>query len=197
MNIGSLSYRKNAEAVWRGDAPDKYRRLLPHITGKHILEMGAAEGVLALLLADRDPDAHVMGLEMSPERHEVALALKERWLKLGKRVQRCDMVQGDIRSSFSLLYGVDTFVAIRAIYHLRESIDAVFDAVALRVPNVVLCGNPNRARRYTSGESEKKDNLGAFNYYAGVEGMKDVLETHGYTIGTVVSEGDPIVTGHR
>ncbi len=194
---GSLSYRKNTDAIWRGDVPDKYLRLLPHITGRHILEMGAAEGVLSLLLADRDPAAHVVALEQSQERHEAALALKAQWLKLGRRVERCDMVQGDIRGCSSFFYGVDTFVAVRAIYHLRDSVDIVFHAVSRRVPNVVLCGNPNRARRHAAGQAETKDNLGDYNYYAGVDGMKDLLERHGYTIGAVVSEGDPIVTGHR
>jgi hypothetical protein len=47
----SLAFRKNEAAIRRGDVPDKYTRLLPFITGKRILEIGSAEGVLSLLLA--------------------------------------------------------------------------------------------------------------------------------------------------
>ena len=47
---GSLAFRKNEAAIRRGEVPDKYTRLLPYITGERILEIGSAEGVLALLL---------------------------------------------------------------------------------------------------------------------------------------------------
>ena len=48
---GSLEYRKNKDAIKQGQIPSKYTRLLPFIAGDRILELGAAEGVLSLLLA--------------------------------------------------------------------------------------------------------------------------------------------------
>lgn len=197
MTTPSLAYRKNTAAIVDGRPPEKYLRLLPYITGKNILEIGAAEGVLSLLLADRDPAAYVTALELRPERHIEALALQSRWHRLGRRVGRCQMVCGDIRDHLDLLTGIDTLVAVRTIYHLRESIDDVFEIVAARkVPRVVLVGNPNRAR-WPDANSPKLEALGMFNRYAGVPGMRELLERSGYTIDTVVTEGDPIVTGHR
>lgn len=194
MSRGSLAYRTNAGAIWTGRVPEKYTRLLPHITGEHILEFGAAEGVLSLLLAHRNPAAKVTALELQQERHEDAVRLQARWRTLGRHVDGCTMVQGDLRERPELLNGIDTFVAIRSIYYLRESIPDVFVKVAQHCPNVVLSGNAGRARRFAQ---RIKDNLGPFNYFASVEGMSEVLERAGYRIGTVVKDGDPIVTGHQ
>ncbi len=192
--IGSYSYRTNTPAIWDGKVPTKYTRLLPHIGGGRILEIGAAEGVLSLLLAERH-NAQVTALELRQERHEAALALQAHWKTLGRRVDGCRMVCGDIRNRLDLLDGVDTFVAIRTIYHLREDIDAVLAEVAHHVPFVVLSGNPNRAKRYAKGQTD--DELGSFNFYAGIDGMSQALQRAGYAIGAVVTEGDPIVTGYR
>jgi SAM-dependent methyltransferase len=192
---GSFAYRKNEDAIWHGVAPEKYLRLLPYVTGQRVLEIGAAEGVLSLLMADSDPQRQVTGLERNAGRHDEARRLQTRWRALGKHVDGCTMVQGDIRSRLDLLEHVDTFVAIRTIYHLQDAIPEIFAAVGAQVPNVVLCGNPNRALWPRSSPSTAK--LGRWNRYASVEGMTEVLVSAGYTIGTVVREGDPIVTGHR
>lgn len=196
MTVGSLAYRRNTDAIWRGRVPEKYRRILPHVTGTRILEIGAAEGVQSLLIADRDPSAEVTALEMRPERHTAALVLQARWRELGRRVDGCTMVCGDITDRLDLLEGVDTVVAVRTIYHLRAAIESVFLCIGAHASNVVLVGNPNRARWAAAGHVVAND-LGPFNYYASVDGMINVLEFAGYTIGTVVTEGDPIVTGHR
>lgn len=189
---GSLSYRKNEAAILDGRVPEKYLRLLPYITGQTILEIGAAEGVLSLLLAQ---SGHVVtALEMQPSRHAAALDLQARWRAKGRHVDGCMMVCGDIRDHLHLLVGVDTFVAIRTIYHLGESIGDVFRAVSASasVTRVVLCGNPNRARLASRGDGDPYD------AYAGTEGMRDVLLRAGFRIDRIVSgEGDPIVTGHR
>jgi hypothetical protein len=192
---GSFAYRVHEDAIWHARPPQKYLRLLPYITGRRILEIGAAEGVLSLLLADRDPTAEITALERHRDRHAAALALQARWKALGKRVDGCAMVHGDIRDRYDLLDGVETFVAIRTIYHLEATVPEVFAAVAAKVPTVVLCGNPNRAQWPHSSSSTAK--LGQWNLYAGVQGMSEALMAAGYTIGTVVHEGDPIVTGHR
>jgi len=192
---GSIAYRSNEAAIWAGRTPEKYHRLLPYITGLAVLEIGAAEGVLSLLLAQRDPAARVIALERRVDRHEAALALKAHWLELGRSVKGCHMVVGDIRDRLDLLQGIDTLVASRTIYYLRESVFDVFATVARHVPRVVLAGNPNRAQRYREGIPD--DGLGPFNFYASVEGMTEVLERSGYTVGPIVREGDPIVVGHR
>jgi 2-polyprenyl-3-methyl-5-hydroxy-6-metoxy-1,4-benzoquinol methylase len=199
VSAGSLSYRKHREAIEAGAPPDKYLRLLHYINGRHILEIGAAEGVLALLLADRDPRATVTALELCQARHEAALALQARWKALGRRVDGCRMVCGDIRELTELFEGVDCFVAIRTIYHLRDDANMVLDcAAAFNVARIVLGGNPNRANwRPSATPNPKKDALGAFNLYAGVKWMSAALAKHGYRIDHVVTEGDPIVTGSR
>lgn len=195
MTTASLAYRKNRADIWNGKLPEKYRRILPFITGKRILEIGAAEGVLALAKADQDPSAQVLALEMSHDRHLSALLLQERWRSLCKHVGGCSMLLGDIRNQLDLLEGVETLVAVRTIYHLGEHIDPVFQVAAQHVSRVVLCGNPNRAKWPDS--SPKAAEQGDFNLYAGVPGMRAVLERHGFTVAQVVSEGDPIVIGCR
>ncbi len=193
---GSLAYRKHAADIWNASPPEKYQRILPYVTGRKILEIGSAEGVLSLLLADRDPDAHITALELSSLRHAEAIALQQQWRKLGKRVDGCRMACGDIRDWSELLAGVETVVAVRTIYHLTTSIPDVFASVALAgVSTVVLCGNQNRARWPDC--TQKAAALGEWNRYAGIDGMCGVLVAAGYQIATVVTEGDPIVVGRR
>jgi hypothetical protein len=192
---GSLAYRRHTADIWNGIVPTKYTRLLPYIDGAIILELGAAEGVQALLVADQHPSAHVVALELSAERHAAALALQARWRELGKHVDNCEMICGDIRARLELLAGVSTVVAARTIYHFTDAIPRVFAAVAQHATRVVLAGNPNRARWPNC--TPKAAALGPWNWYAGVPGMTHALTEAGYTIDQVVAEGDPIVTGRR
>lgn len=189
---GSLAYRKSEAAILAGTVPAKYTRLLPYITGRRILEFGAAEGVLALLLADRDPEADVVAIEANAHRHTTALELQARWRAMGRRVDRCTMLEGNIVDLLHHCANVETVVAIRTIYHLGEHVPHVFDCLyRYGVERVVVGGNPNRARRAREGTGDP------FDHYAGVDGMRAVLETAGYHVETVVAQGDPIVTGHR
>lgn len=190
---GSLAYRKNEAAILRGDVPEKYLRLLPHIPGERILEIGSAEGVLALLLAKQGKD--VAALEKSPERHEKALAVRDEWAKGDQRLEAVRFFQGDIIDNLFLLNQTDTLVAIRMIYYLGDQLDRVFAEVARKVPNVVLCGNGNRAARWRAGTPDEP--LGEMNRYAASEGMTDLLIRHGYRIVKQVLEGDEIVVGER
>lgn len=185
----SLAYRKNRDEIWEGKVPEKYTRLVPYITGKRVLEIGAAEGVLSLLLAEtRD----VIALEMRPERVAAGVALQDRWRKLGKPVDRCRFAIGDIRDRLELLEGVDMIVAVRSIYYLREDVQAFVSQA--KVPQFLMCGNKNRAADWVRGS---EDGLGKYNFYASIEGMTLLLTTAGYEITTVVSEGDPIVIGRH
>jgi SAM-dependent methyltransferase len=184
----SLAYRKNEGAILKGDVPEKYTRLLPHIPGKRILEIGSAEGVLALLLAKEGRE--VTALERKAERHEAAERLRDSWAVKGVR-----LICGDIRNNLFRFYGIDTLVAVRMIYYLGDELDEVFAEAALKIPNVVLCGNKNRARWWRDGIPNRNDK--ADNYYASHEGMTDLLLRHGYRMKTVIEEGDPIVVGER
>lgn len=182
----SLAYRTNEAAILRGDVPEKYLRIIPHIPGERILEIGSAEGVLACLLARAGKT--VAALERNKERHASALRLVEAW-----GCESPAFFNGSIADRLDLLDGIDTLVAVRVIYYLGADLDRVFAAAAEKVANVVLCGNKNRAARWKAGQP----NEGADNYYASAEGMKDVLTRHGYEIVTEVTEGDPIVVGRR
>jgi hypothetical protein len=186
---GSLAYRKNEAAILRGDVPKKYTDLLPYIPGDKILEIGSAEGVLALLLAKAGK--LVTAIEQSPERHEAAQRLRDAW---GMDVNGPRFICGDAIANLGRLEGHDTLVCIRSIYYLGNGLDALFTAAAKHVPNVVLCGNGNRAFRWRNdiAEDTKADNL-----YASREGMIELLERHGYRIvkeGSV-NKGDEVVVG--
>jgi hypothetical protein len=190
---GSLAYRTNRKAIWRGDIPEKYTRIADLVPGERVLELGAAEGVLSLLLAQRKK--RVIALELKPDRHEEAVRLQSAWRERGFNVGRCVMVRGNIKENLHLLGSVETLVAVRSIYYLRDDLAEVFDAVGRHVPNVVLCGNRNRAREYAESQGNPDNRLGKSNYFATLEGMVSLLERCGYTIVNAVAEGDPIVVG--
>lgn len=187
---GSLAYRKNEAAILSGEVPEKYTRLLPFIPGNKILEIGSAEGVLALLLARQGKQ--VVALERQPERHEAAQSLRDKW---GMDVGGPRFVCGDIRNNLRRIGGIDTLVAVRMIYYLRDDLDPVFAEVARKVPNVVLCGNRNRANRWRAGEPDEPG--GPHNKFASREGMKYLLTHHGYKIVKEKTEGDEIVVGSK
>jgi SAM-dependent methyltransferase len=190
---GSLAYRKNETAIQRGEVPDKYTRLLPYIPGQRILEIGSAEGVLALLLAREGKT--VTALEKSEERHETAQQLYCEWLGREKNFKAPTFVNGSIANHLNLVAGQDTLVAVRMIYYLGNQLDSVFAEVSKYVPNVVLCGNRNRAERWRAGNPDPP--LGDMNRYAAHEGMEALLERHGYEIVSELREGDEIVVGRR
>lgn len=184
---GSLAYRKNEAAILRGEVPEKYTRLLPLIPGDRVIELGSAEGVLALLLAKAGRT--VTAVERQAERHEAAKRLASAW-----GVGGVTFVRGDITGTVSLLDGHDTLVAIRMIYYLGDELEPLFREIARRIPNVMLCGNKNRAAQWRQGIPDKP---GVQNYYASAEGMRALIERHGYTITAEERDGDPIVVGHR
>jgi predicted RNA methylase len=193
----SLAYRSHEAAILRGDVPEKYTRLLPHIPGDRIVEFGSAEGVLALLLAKAGK--HVTAVEQNEERHAAAIALFEAWraagiLPVAGEIQHFHW-SADEAMKWIVPGEFDTLVAVRMIYYLREDLDTVFAAVAEKIPNVVLCGNRNRAVRWHAGNPH--EGLGEYNFYASAEGMRAVLTRHGYRIVTQVLDGDPIVVGRK
>lgn len=191
---GSLAYRKNEGAILRGDVPEKYKRLLPFVTGNRVLEIGSAEGVLALLLAKRGQD--VTALEKSEERHESAQQLYANWLGREKSFKAPRFVNGAVGDNIDLIKeGFDTLVAVRVIYYLGQNLDRLFATAAQHIPKVVLCGNRNRAARWRMGKPDEP--LGDMNRYAAREGMIELLQRHGYGIVSELREGDEIVVGKR
>jgi hypothetical protein len=190
---GSLAYRKNEAAIIRGDVPDKFTRLVPFITGERILEIGSAEGVLALLLAKQGRT--VTAVEKSEERHHAAMSLYAEWAAREEHFTAPTFVNDRIGNRLDLLNGVDTLVAIRSIYYLADDLDRIFAKAAQKVGKIVLCGNRNRAARWRAGTPDEP--LGDFNRYAAREGMVELLERHGYRIVREVREGDQIVVGER
>lgn len=189
----SLAFRKNEDAIIRGIVPEKYRRIVPYIRGHRILEIGSAEGVLALLLAREGKQ--VTALEKSEERHETARQLYGEWLAREKKFAAPVFVNGCIQENLGLLDNKDTLVAVRVVYYLGGQLNTVFEEVAKKVPTVVLCGNKNRAARWRAGRPDEP--LGDFNRYAAREGMMELLERHGYRITQTVLEGDEIVVGEK
>lgn len=187
---GSLAFRKNEPAIKRGEVPEKYTRLLPYIPRGRILEVGSAEGVLALLLARRGD--RVTAVERNEDRHESALQLYAEWLGRERHFQAPTFVNGSINLNLHLLQGIDTLVAVRMIYYLGACLDDVFGEVCRHVHNVVLCGNKNRAQRWRLGVTQEGR---ADNYYASREGMTALLKRHGYKIVQEAREGDEIVVG--
>lgn len=186
--MNSLAYRRHETAILAGNPPVKYTRLLPYISGQRIVEAGSAEGVLACMLA-REGKA-VTAIEANAERHAAALRLAETW-----GVSGVTFVNGRIEDALDRLEGADTFVAVRACYYWGEHLDTVFAEAAKHVPNVLLCGNKNRAAWWRQGIPDKDG--GPVNYYASQEGMRALLERHGYSIVQEETDGDPIVVGHR
>lgn len=192
---GSLAFRRNEADIIAGLVPEKYTRLLPYIHGGRVLEIGSAEGVLALLLARNGE--RVTALEANPERHASALNLATVWTGKFRFSGSAMFINGKVQDALDLLQPdlFDTLVAVRMIYYLRDDLDAVFAAVGKRIPNVVLCGNKNRAAEWRQGIPDKPG--GPVQYYASHEGMRALLERHGYTITAEETEGDPIVVGRK
>lgn len=189
----SLAYRTHHDDIWNGVVPAKYTRLLPFIKGHRALELGSAEGVLALLLARDHKLEHVTGLELRADRHHESLELQRRWRALGFQVERAQLLCGDIREQLHLLDSVDTLICVRSIYYLREHAPAVIArAGAGTVRRIVLCGNRGRQQQH---RADPQSDLGVFNRLASIEGMRELLERGGYRIDTFLDEGDPIVVG--
>jgi SAM-dependent methyltransferase len=191
--VHSLAYRKHERAILDGNPPEKFLRLLPFITGQRILEIGSAEGVLALLLAKHG--RAVTAVEKSEERHHAAMRLYAEWAAREEHFTAPTFVNDRIGNRLDLLNGVDTLVAIRSIYYLADDLDRIFAKAAQKVGKIVLCGNRNRAARWRAGTPDEP--LGDFNRYAAREGMIELLERHGYRIAATVTEGDEIVVGER
>jgi hypothetical protein len=149
---------------------------------------GSFRGVESALLAKQGKE--VTAIERKAERHHAAQELARAW-----GVSGITFVHGDISDNLDALGSRDTLVAVRMIYYLGDQLDAVFSEVARHVPNVVLCGNRNRADAWRAGRPHEP--LGDFNRYAAREGMTELLERHGYKTEVAAADGDEIVIGRK
>jgi len=195
-NKPSLAFRKNHDEIYQGKIPSKYTRLVPYIKGNTILEVGAAEGVLSLLLAQTK--GRVIGIERNEERYLEALRLQKAWKLQGKKVDNCQFFNVDIINNLNLLQDIDTFVAIRTMYYFKENMDKIFTNIAKRCKFIVLGGNKNRAIEYAKGNYI--GNVAENNYYASSAGMTEIAIQYGYVLDHVISETsgeDPLVVGKK
>jgi hypothetical protein len=191
----SLAFRNNRDDIYKGYLPPKYARILPHIEGDSVLEIGAAEGVLSLALVRGHQVKSAIALELRDVRHQEALQLQQRLAALGQDVAACKMVCGDIMQNLHLLQGIDTLIAVRAIYYLRDDIPRFLQAAAAAgVMDIVLVGNKNRAEQ---AFREYGCDLARFNYPASAQGMTEFLQAAGYSARVAEPSGDPIVVGTR
>jgi len=204
----SIAFRTASQNIVNGDIPKKYKKILKHIEGDSILEVGSAEGVLSLLAADKKPNRHVLGLERHTIRYQTSLRLKEAWRKLGKHVSNCEFLHDDLINNLHLLKGRDTFMGIRVIYYFLHDIDKIFSEVSKHCKRIILGGNYSRSDGRQSsikGVSTVKvlgtnPNLSYApynviernpNYYASAKGMEEIGKKYGYETELLIPENIP------
>jgi hypothetical protein len=195
-NKPSLAFRNSVDKIYQGRVPKKYTRLVPCIQGNTVLEVGAAEGVLSLLLAQGK--GRVIGIERNMARFQEALKLQQAWKNQGKKVDNCYFHNVDIANNLDLLDGIDTFAAFRTIYYFKENMDKIFSEISKKCRFLVLGGNKNRAIEYKKGTY--LGNVAENNYFASIAGMKEIATRYGYTVETEISENsgeDPLVVGKK
>jgi SAM-dependent methyltransferase/thiamine kinase-like enzyme len=180
----------NEAAVMSGTVPPVFARLVPLVPGRRVLEIGAGEGILSLALAAEKE--RVIGIDLTPVRHEKAKHIQAAWRSLGRDVDRCEFVLGDVFERRELFRGMDTLLACHVIYYFRERLDEFMQIVRENVRYVCLIGNTARARHYKSGDLSR---LGGYEYYSTTEGMKDLLQRHGFVITYESDERTPVVVG--
>lgn len=195
---GSLEFRRHEELISEGNVTAKYARILPFVPGETVFEMGAAEGVLSLLLSERKEK--VWAVERSLERHQRAKELKDQWLARGFPAESCEMLHGDLSDHMELLDASETFLAVRALYYLGKGIEDVVAQAWKNVDNIVLVGNRFRSEKYFSGRTSSHSVgqvEGLNNYYASLDGMWTLVSRQGFSVRHAIPDGDPILVACR
>lgn len=186
------------ESIFKGSVPERFYRIVDEVPGNRILEIGAGAGVLSLLLSKKKE--YVCGLELMPMRHEVAKELKSAWMELGEDVSKCEFLNRDITQSYEILENYDTIVMNRVIYHLREDIKPLFQAIRLsNIEYVVLVGNRGKEKLWRDFKG-KVGKLEQYLFYASEEGMVALINDIGFNAEKILpstAKDDPIVIGSR
>lgn len=192
-DIGLMnSFKENEKAIKAGDVPLRYKNIAQCVPGKRILELGAGEGVLSLVLAQTKEQ--VWAIDINKRRHTKAVNLKKVWSKIGLRVDNIHFIKGDFFQRLDILEKIETVVAVRLIYHLQEDIDDCFKAISEHAKYVVLVGNAEKALIH---KKNIKHDLGHYLKYATEEGMIEILTKHGYKIIKTDNTEDPLVIGEK
>ncbi len=189
----SVDYRRNRRRLHQGRVPEKFTRLAEIMPGNSVVDVGAGEGILGLVLAATK--SRVRTIDLTPRRHASGMALRQDWRKLGRRVENCEMVLGDALSRPDLLDGFDTLVASRVVYYFGPRLDPFMAEAARRVKYVCLIGNPSRNRRYA--KHGPPADIGEDVFYSTPQGMQELLHRHGFEIVHSDTISDPVVIGRN
>ena len=189
----SVDFRRHQRDLHQGKVPEKFQKLASAIPGNSVVDVGAGEGILCLALAATKD--RVCAIDVTPKRHESGLALRQKWQQIGRDVEKVEMVLGDALSNPDLIAGFDTLVASRVVYYFGDRIDSFMEAASERVRFVCLVGNASRNRRYARGKIPA--DIGENVVYSTPEGMRSLLERHGFEVISTEDFGDPVVIGQN
>jgi hypothetical protein len=189
---GSIEYTKNKRKHWDAQPAENYLRLQPILPGHSVVEVGGAEGILALNIALYK--SCIRSIDITAVRHESAVQLKARWLELGQPVSHCEILLGDALNNPGLLDGFDTLLSSRVIYYFGPRIHEFMDNVRTRNKYICLVGNEKRQRLYKKGDMRE---LGEYAKFATLDGMIELITHHGFVVKDTIASGDPVVVGKR
>lgn len=169
---------------WAGESNWRFiAEHLPPLAGSRVLDIGCNAGLYALQMADGGA-AEVVGIERDTGQAEFV----RRWFaqRDGRHYSNISFVAADAKElDFEPLGRFDFVCLFCVLYHLRERADRVLDEIAKVSDTVVMQGNLPRLT------SPKQDGV-PFKELAGVEGMTESLERHGFSeIEVFAPEGSP------
>lgn len=151
---------------------DRYLKYyLPQVKGKRILDIGCNAGIYDLEMAKAGAK-EVVGVDISIDQ---ALFVKDYYSQhLHIDFSNVTYLKKDIRSETLSSLGTFDFVCMFCVvYHFQEKIPFVMDQVFQLTDTLVLQGNLKRfnSPKYVSRVGTQ---------YSGIEGMKSLLDRHGF-----------------
>ncbi len=175
---------------------DRVNELSELIKGNNVIEIGCAEGLLTLRLAqDR---SSIIGYEISEHRYKKALELKHNLLEKGLNVSNVSFINKDILSEDHIPECVDSIIAVRVLYHFRRKrdLDRLVDNYIAKCKYVLFVGDRFKAEIYDSFNVDFCYHPTKYFYFATKAGMHSLLARGDFQINTgVTSYGDPYVIG--
>lgn len=177
---------------WAGESNWRFiAEHLPPIAGSRILDIGCNAGLYALQMSAAGAE-QVIGIERDTGQGEFV----REWFgrRDGRDYSNIRYLAADAKQlDFEPLGRFDFVCLFCVLYHLREGADRVLDGIAKVSDTIVLQGNLPRLT------SPKQDGI-PFKELAGVEGMTDSLERHGFSeIQVIAPAGSPkpLVIGRK